>query len=208
MTPAPTSAPTPPPLPRLYLVRHGETEWSRSGQHTSHTEVPLTEAGEAQARRLRPALRHLPVSQAFTSPRRRARDTAELARLALPLQLEPLLAEWNYGEYEGLRSADIVQLRPGWNLYEHGCPQGDSPAQVADRADSLLAKLARLEASALLFTHGHFGRVLAARWLGLPVTDASRLLLSPASLSILAHEHERRDLPVLALWNFTASLML
>jgi len=186
---------------RLYYIRHGETEWSLSGRHTGRSELPLTERGEQRARELGPRLRGIDFAQVLTSPRQRARRTCELSGLGAAAEVEPDLAEWDYGDYEGQRSADILQTRPDWNLFRDGCPGGESPAQVSARADRLLARLQTRSGNIALFSHGHFGRVLGARWVGLSVEQAQHLLLSTASLSVLGYEHDRGDQPVIALWN-------
>lgn len=186
---------------RLYLVRHGETEWSLSGQHTGRTDIPLTERGEDGARELGQRLRDIPFARVLTSPRQRARRTCELAGLGPMAEIEPDLAEWNYGDYEGQRTADILQARPGWNIFRDGCPRGETPAQISERADSVLAPLRVLDVNVALFSHGHFGRVLAARWIGLPVIEGQHFLLGTASLSILGHELSHPEVPVIALWN-------
>lgn len=188
----------------LYLIRHGETEWSLSGRHTGRTELALTMRGEDAARALGERLREIDLARVLTSPRLRARRTCELTGLDAAAHTEPLLAEWDYGDYEGLTTAEIVRARPGWNVFRDGCPGGETPQQVSDRADELIARLRGLEGNSALFSHGHFGRVLAARWLGLPVAAGRYFLLSPASLSQLGYEHERRDQPALVLWNATA----
>ena len=188
-------------LPRLYLIRHGETEWSRSGQHTGRTDILLTARGEERARELGQRLRNIQFGRVLTSPRQRARRTCELAGLGAAAEIEPDLTEWDYGDYEGQRSADIRMQRPDWNLFRDGCPRGETPAQISDRADRLIARLRVLDGKVALFSHGHFGRVLAARWIGLPVGEAQRFLLETASLSILDHEHNNVELPVIALWN-------
>ena len=188
-------------IQRLYLIRHGETEWSLSGQHTGRTDIPLTARGEAEARELGQRLRVIPFSRVFTSPRQRARQTCELAGLRPTAEIEPDLAEWDYGEYEGQRSVDIRTKRPDWNLFHDGCPGGESPAQVSDRADRLMARLRTMQGEIAIFSHGHFGRVLGARWIGLSVGQAQCFLLSTASISILDYEHDRPDQPVIAIWN-------
>ncbi len=188
-------------LPQLYLIRHGETEWSLSGQHTGRTDVPLTEQGEQDARNLGERLRVARFNRVFTSPRQRARRTCELAGFAPVAETESDLAEWDYGDYEGQRSVDILKGRPDWNLFRDGCPCGESPAQVSDRADRFIARLRALEGNVALFSHGHFGRAPAARWIGSPVSQARHLLLSTASISILGYEHNQADEPVIALWN-------
>jgi probable phosphoglycerate mutase len=192
-------------LPRIYLIRHGETEWSLSGQYTSRTDIPLTEQGEQDARKLGERLRDLNFSQVFSSPRQRARRTCELTGLAQVAEIEPDLAEWDYGDYEGKRSADILPTRPDWNLFRDGCPRGETPAQISDRADRLIVRLRVLDGNVALFSHGHFGRVLAARWIGLPVSEAQRFLLDTASLNILGYEHNLAESPVIALWNSSSA---
>src|SRR5437879_680869 len=183
-------------LLRIYLIRHGETEWSLSGQHTGRTDLPLTEQGEQDAHNLGERLRAARFNRVFTSPRQRARRTCELAGFAPVAETEPDLAEWNYGDYEGQRSVDILKGRPDWNLFRDGCPCGESPARVSDRADRFIARLRALEGNVALFSHGHFGRALAARWIGSPVSQAQHLLLSTASISILGYEHSNADEPV------------
>ena len=188
-------------LPRIYLVRHGETGWSLSGQHTGRTDIPLTARGEDQARELGQRLREIRFGRVLTSPRQRARRTCELARLGSVAEVEPDLAEWDYGDYEGQCSVDIRKARPDWNLFRDGCPNGEMPAHVSDRADRLIARLSKLEGNVGLFSHGHFGRVLAARWIGLLICEAQHLQLDTASLSVLGYEHNRVESPVLVLWN-------
>ena len=188
-------------LTRIYLIRHGETEWSLSGQHTGRTDLPLTAQGERNARNLGERLRTASFNRVFTSPRQRARRTCELAGYAPVAETEADLAEWNYGDYEGQRSVDILKGRPDWNLFRDGCPCGESPAQASGRADRVIARLRALEGNVALFSHGHFGRALAARWIGSPVSQGQHLLLSTASISILDYEHNQADEPVIALWN-------
>jgi broad specificity phosphatase PhoE len=190
---------------RLYLVRHGETEWSLSGQHTGRTDISLTSRGEEGARELAPYLRGIVFARVLTSPRQRTRQTCELAGLMGAAEIEPDLAEWDYGDYEGKRSLDICKERPGWDIFRDGCPGGEAPAQISDRADRLLSRLGALEGNVALFSHGHFGRVLAARWIGLPVIDGGHFALGTASLGILGREHSHPETPVLALWNFSPS---
>jgi broad specificity phosphatase PhoE len=187
--------------PRLYLIRHGETEWSFSGRHTSRTDIPLTEQGEQDARKLGERLRAASFRRVFTSPMQRARQTCALAELTPVSEIEPDLAEWDYGDYEGLRSGEIRQTRPDWNLFRDGCPGGEMPAQVSDRADRLIARLRTLDGNVAVFSHGHFGCVLAVRWIGLPVIEGQKFVLGTTSLSILGCEPKRSDVPVIALWN-------
>jgi len=188
-------------LPRHYLIRHGETEWSLSGQHTGRTDIPLTARGADAARELGQRLREIPFARVLTSPRQRARRTWELSELAPAAETEPDLAEWDYGDYEGQRSADILRTRPIWNLFHYGCPHGEIPAQVSDRADRLIVRLRRLDGNVALFSHGHFGRVLAARWIGLPVRAAQHFQFDTASFGILSHEPSHPEVPVITLWN-------
>jgi probable phosphoglycerate mutase len=189
---------------QIFLIRHGETAWSKSGQHTSRTDLPLNEQGEQEARTLVERLGATKFSRVLTSPRQRARRTCELAGLGSMAEIEPDLAEWDYGDYEGLRTAEILKSRPDWNLFRDGCPHGEMPAEISNRADRLISRLQALEGNVALFSHGHFGRVLAARWIGLPVNEAQRFLLSTASLSILGYEHNNVGEPVIALWNTVA----
>jgi broad specificity phosphatase PhoE len=190
-------------VPSAYVIRHGETAWSKSGRHTGRTEVPLSEQGELNARRLAGILAAVPFGLVLTSPRQRARRTCELAGLGGNAAVDPDLAEWDYGDYEGLMSAEILKARPGWVLFRDGCPGGESPEQVGARADRLIARILPLEAPVALFSHGHFGRVLAARWARLPVADGQRLLLDTACFGVLSFEHGRPDAPVVARWNLS-----
>lgn len=193
-------------LPQLYLIRHGETEWSLSGQHTGVTDVPLTARGEAEARELARRLAGIPFSRVLTSPRQRARRTCELAALNPASEIETDLVEWNYGDYEGRRSAEILQARPGWNLFLDGGLNGETPAQVSDRANRLIARLRTLKGNVALFTHGHFGRVLSVRWIGFPVSEGQHLQLDTASLSILGCDPHHHEMPVIVMWNSNSPL--
>jgi broad specificity phosphatase PhoE len=190
-------------LPRLFYIRHGETEWSLSGQHTGRTDLPLTAHGEEEARQLEASLHELRFSAVLTSPRQRARQTCALAGLELRAEIESDLSEWDYGDYEGQRSVDIRKSRPDWNIFRDGCPNGETPAQISDRADRLIARLRLLNGNIALFSHGHFGGVLAARWIGLPVIDGQHFSLSSGSLSILTSDPRHPDVTVIGLWNFT-----
>ena len=191
---------------QLCLVRHGETAWSLSGQHTGTTDLPLTAHGEAQARALVPRLAQVEPIHILVSPRLRARQTCKLAGLAAASVVEPDLAEWDYGDYEGLRSADIDKLRPGWNIWRDGCPHGDAPADVAERADRLIARLCKLQGKVVLFSHGQFGVALAVRWMGLPLVAGQHFALHPASLSVLGYAQHHPQTRVLALWNETPAV--
>ncbi len=188
-------------LPIVYLARHGETAWTVSGQHTGLADLPLTPNGECNARRLGDRLKGLCVSMVFTSPLQRAKRTCELAGFGGVAETDPALVEWNYGEYEGLRSADILAKRPDWDLFRVGCPGGESPAEIAARADRVVERLRAVNGNVLLFSSGHFLRVLAARWLGFgPDYTGRHFLLSTASLSALGYEQNLSQ-PVIRLWN-------
>lgn len=191
---------------RLYLIRHGETEWSVSHQHTGRTDIPLSENGEIDARTLGRRLRVTKFSHVFTSPRQRAQQTCALAGLGSSAMIEPDLAEWDYGDYEGRRTTDIQRDRPDWNIFKDGCPNGEMPAQISDRADRLLSKLRKMNGNIALFSHGQFGCVLAARWIGLPVTDGPHFILGTTSLGILSYDSNHPDTPVIALWNGNSAL--
>jgi broad specificity phosphatase PhoE len=186
----------------VYLVRHGDTAWSKSGRHTGRTEIPLSEEGEVKARALAGRLAEVQFSHVLVSPRQRAQRTCELAGLGALAATDPELAEWDYGNFEGLRSDEIHRDHPDWNLFRDGCPGGESPAQVASRADRVIERIRAVEGIVALFSHGHFGRVLATRWIGLPVLDAQRLLLDTACLGVLGNEHGNPAAPVIELWNY------
>ena len=192
------------PLLRLYLIRHGETEWSLSGQHTGRTELPLTAHGEDEARQLAPRLRHIQFARVLTSPRQRARRTCELAGLGAAAETEPNLAEWDYGDYEGQLTADVRKRRPGWNVFRDGCPGGEMPSAVSDRADRLIAHLCTLDGNVALFSHGEFACVLVARWIGLPVVEGQHFSVDAASLGILSYNPSHPEVRVIALWNATS----
>ena len=190
-------------LPIVYLARHGETAWTITGQHTGLTDLPLTEHGEHTARRLGERLKGIIFARVFTSPLQRARRTCELAGFGSVAEIDSDLVEWNYGEYEGRRGADIRLERPDWNLFRDGCPKGETPNQVSARADRVVSRVRAISGDVLLFTSGHFIRVLAVRWLGLEPTANSRyLMLSTASLSALGYEKDLTR-PVIRFWNDT-----
>jgi len=188
---------------RIYLIRHGETDWSLSGQHTGRTDVPLNARGAEQARDLQQLLSAITFTTVLTSPLQRARRTCELTGLGAAAQVEADLAEWDYGAYEGLRSSDIHQQRPDWSVFRDGCPGGETPAQISDRADRLIAQLRSRDGNIALFTHGHFGCVVATRWIDLAVIEGQHLLLSTASVSILGQHPTHPEVPVISLWNAT-----
>ena len=190
-------------LPIIYLARHGETAWTLSGQHTGTTDLPLTEHGEQNARRLGERLKGLTFAKVFASPLQRARKTCELAGFGSVAEIDPDLVEWNYGEYEGLTSAQIQATRPEWKLFRDGCPGGETLAQIGARADRVVARVRAIQGNALLFSSGHFLRVLGARWLGLDASGGQFFLLSTAALSELGYEHDLTE-PVIRLWNDTS----
>ena len=187
-------------LPEIYLARHGETAWSLSGQHTGRTDIPLTEKGERDAMSLKRRLAEIAFSEVYFSPLQRARRTCELAGFEEVAHAEPDLVEWDYGKYEGLRTAEIRLKQPGWYIFRDGCPDGESLVDVGARADRVIARLRKNGGRILLFGHGHFSRILAARWIGLPPEQAKHLMLSTAALSILSYEHSLDD-PTIFLWN-------
>jgi len=189
-------------LPIVYLARHGETAWSLTGRHTGLTDLPLTERGEQNARALGERLIGLNFVRVFTSPLQRAARTCELAGFGALAEADRDLLEWNYGQYEGRRTAEIHDERPDWQLFRDGCPGGESPDQVGARADRVLSRVRAVRADVLLFSSGHFLRVFAARWLGLEPSAGRYLLLSTASLSALGYEHNQYQ-PVIRLWNDT-----
>lgn len=190
-------------LPVVYVARHGQTEWTVARRHTGLTDLPLTEDGEEMGRRLAARLKGLTFARVYTSPLRRASRTCELAGLGATAEVDRDLVEWDYGQYEGRATADILAERPGWVLFRDGCPGGESPPQVAGRADRVIQKVRAVAGDVILFTSGHFIRVLAARWLGLePNVNSKYFMLSTASLSALGYEHDRSR-PVIRLWNET-----
>ncbi|HTA29808.1 MAG TPA: histidine phosphatase family protein [Candidatus Cybelea sp.] len=188
------------PLSTVYLARHGETAWSISGQHTGRTDLPLTERGERNARRLGERIRGLTFVKVLTSPLQRAFRTCALAGFGEVAQIEPNLLEWNYGDYEGLRTAEIHAKRPDWQLFRDGCPNGETPAQVGARADCVLGRIRPLQGDVLLFSSGHFLRVLAARWITLEPAAGRFFLLTTASLSALSYEHNLSQ-PAIRFWD-------
>lgn len=188
---------------KIHLIRHGETEWSLTGQHTGVTELDLTPRGEEQARHLANVLRRIDFTHVLTSPCLRARRTCELAGLGSAVEIDVDLAEWDYGAYEGRRSLDIQLERPTWNLWRDGCPDGETPADVAARADRLIARLRVFDGNAVLFAHGQFGAALAVRWIGLPVLAGQHFALDPASMSTLGHHGRQPERRLITLWNQT-----
>jgi broad specificity phosphatase PhoE len=189
-------------LPSVYLARHGETAWSLSGQHTGSTDLPLTDRGQRNARRLGERLKGITFAKVFTSPLKRAACTCELAGFGAVAEIDRDLMEWDYGQYEGQRTQEIRQERPDWLLFRDGCPGGESPDQVGARADRLIVRVRPVRENVLLFSSGHFLRVLAARWLGLEVAAGQYLMLETASLSILGYDHDVSQ-PAIRLWDET-----
>lgn len=190
-------------LPVIHLARHGDTAWTISGQHTGHTDLPLTERGKRNARALGERLRGRKFARVFTSPLRRAVRTCELAGFGSAAEADPDLVEWDYGEYEGRRTAEIHAERPGWLLFRDGCPGGEAPNQVGARADRVIARLRAVGGGdVLLFSSGHFLRVFTARWLGLDAAAGAYFILGTSSLSALGYEHDRTE-PAIRLWNDT-----
>jgi broad specificity phosphatase PhoE len=189
----------------IYLARHGETNWSLTGQHTGRTDLPLTPRGEQNAARLGHRLNDLSFAAVFTSPLQRARRTCQLAGFGDRATIDPDLMEWDYGDYEGLRSADIHKQDPTWNLFRDGAPHGESVTEITARADRAITRVRAIDGNVLIFSSGHCLRVLAARWLGLAASMGQYLALDTASVSILGYEHAL-DRPVLRLWNDTHHL--
>lgn len=183
---------------KVYLLRHGETEWSLNGQHTGVTDIPLTENGRMAARLLQPVLAKEIFALVLTSPLQRARETCELAGLGKQATIESDLIEWNYGEYEGLKTEQIRLTRPGWSVFRDGCPGGESPEQIGARADRVLTKVRATDGNVALFAHGHILRVLAARWINLSASYGEHFLLDTATLNVLGYY---RESPAFKIWN-------
>jgi probable phosphoglycerate mutase len=181
-----------------YLIRHGETAWSRSGQHTGTTDIPLTDEGRLVARSLEPILARETFALVLSSPLGRAQQTSVLAGFGGRAEIDRDLAEWDYGDYEGLTTDDIHVMAPDWNIFDDGCPGGESPDQVRARADRVIARIRSTQGQVVLFAHGHLLRVLAARWLGLPASAGSWFLLDTATVSVLGYY---RGTPAIKEWN-------
>lgn len=186
---------------QIFLIRHGQTEWSLSGQHTGRTDIPLTTQGEDEARRLRASLGGVHFGNVWSSPRLRAIRTAELSGISTPITIEPDLAEWDYGAFEGLRSGEIRKEAPNWSIFHDGCPGGETPEDIARRADRLIRRLEGLRGNVAIFTHGHFGRSLATRWIGLTLGEARHFVLGTATLSVLGFDPGHPDTKVISSWN-------
>ncbi len=189
-------------LPVIYLARHGETAWSVTGQHTGLTDLPLTGRGELNAKRLGKRLAGLVFAKVFTSPLQRAVRTCELAGFGAAAEVDPDLVEWNYGDYEGLRTVEIHAKRPDWQLFRDGCPNGESAEQVGARADCVVSHVRAARGNVLIFSSGHFLRVFAARWLGLEPFAGKFFILDTASLSALSYENDL-SCPAMRFWNDT-----
>ena len=192
---------------QIYLIRHGETAWSLTGQHTSRTDLPLTEHGEQQARELGNLLRQMTFAKVLVSPMQRARRTCELVGLDAAARVEPNLSEWNYGDYEGRTPAQIRAEHPGWDIYRDGAPGGESAEQVSARVDLVLAELCQDGGSGpvAIFSHGQFLRALAVRWIDLPIRQGSHLGLDTGSLSILGFEHNNIEARAIVRWNVVSN---
>ncbi|MBF8263551.1 MAG: phosphoglycerate mutase [Parachlamydiales bacterium] len=188
---------------QIYLCRHGETEWTLAGRHTSYSDIPLTEKGRMQAVLLGKRLRGIKFRKIIVSPMIRAQETCNLTGIDLPKVIEPNAMEWNYGQYEGLTTVQIREKKPKWNIFTDGAPNGESPDEISDRADRLLKSLMKQTGKIAIFSHAHFSRTLAARWLGLTAEGGRYFHLSVASVSILGFEHKRH---VIELWNDTGQL--
>lgn len=191
------------PAQQVFIVRHGETEWSLSGQHTGTTDIPLTEHGRQVARLLRPILAKESFALALTSPLQRARETCRLTGFGDVAKVEPDLVEWNYGRYEGLTPAQIHATAPGWLIFRDGCPGGEQPEEIGARVDRVIAKVRAVDGNVALFAHGHVFRVLAARWLGLPASAGQHFLLDTATMTILSYY---RGIPAIKQWNAPVQL--
>jgi broad specificity phosphatase PhoE len=190
-----------PPLPDVYVVRHGETEWSLSGQHTGLTDLPLTAAGEEQARQLRHRLQTIAFAKVFSSPLQRAMRTCELSGYGSKAEPDSDLIEWNYGDYEGKKRGWILETRPGWQIFRDGCPNGESPVDVGTRADRVISRISQVRGNVLVFSSGHILRVLMARWLRLEPSAGRFFKLGTATLSILGYDHHSDSEPILRLLN-------
>jgi broad specificity phosphatase PhoE len=191
-------------LPRLFLARHGDTAWTDSHQHTDRTDLPLNERGEEHARQIGERLQRFSFVRVFTSPLQRASKTCELAGFGAVAQVDPDLVEWDYGRYEGKRTRDILKERPGWEMFRDGCPGGESPQDVAARADRFIARVRGIGGDVLAFSSAHIIRMIAARWLGLPPGAGRLFFCRPASVGVLAFEHDSLDEPIVGLWNYVA----
>jgi broad specificity phosphatase PhoE len=191
------------PLPELCIVRHGETEWTLSGQHTGLTDIPLTAHGEEEARRVRSRLQSMTFAKVLTSPLQRATRTCELAGYGSVAEIDRDLVEWNYGDYEGKKTSEIVATRPGWFIFRDGCPNGESPRDIGARADRLVARVRKVNGNVLVFSSGHISRVIIARWLGLETAGGRYFKLEPAAITLLGYEHNDPEQPYIETLNQT-----
>jgi probable phosphoglycerate mutase len=189
-------------LPKLYLARHGDTEWTDSGRHTGRTDIPLNGCGVEHARQLGESLPPVDFTHVFSSPLQRAHKTCELAGFTNGVELNLDLLEWDYGLFEGKHTSEILLERPGWELYRDGCPDGEAPGDVAARADRFIKRVRDQGGHVLAFSSGHIIRMIAARWLGLPPSAGRHFFCNPGSLGELAFEHDNRDQPIIRVWNF------
>jgi probable phosphoglycerate mutase len=186
--------------PEIYLVRHGQTEWSLSGRHTGRTDIPLTTAGEEAARKVASRLPAIDFAAVWSSPSQRARNTCTLAGFGDTVVIKDDLAEWDYGAYEGITTKDIQAQRPGWEIFRDGCPNGETAADVGARADRIITQLREINGNVLIFSSAHFLRVFATRWIGLPPEDGKRFVLDTTSISTLGYDHDLSE-PVIRRWN-------
>jgi probable phosphoglycerate mutase len=191
-------------LPKLFLARHGDTAWTDSHQHTGRTDIPLNARGEEHARQLGERLRGFSFVRVFTSPLQRASKTCELAGFGAVAEVDADLLEWDYGHFEAKLTREILTERPGWELYRDGCPGGESAADVAARADRFIARVQGMTGDVLAFSSGHIIRMIAARWHGMPPVAGRVFYCRPASVGVLGFEHDRRDEPIIRLWNYVS----
>lgn len=188
-------------MPKLFLARHGDTAWTDSRQRTGRTDIPLNQTGEERARQLDVRLQRFSFARVFTSPLQRASKTCELAGFGAVAKLDPDLVEWDYGRFEGMVTKQVLKEWPGWELYRDGCPDGESPGDVAARADRFIARVREAGGDVLAFSSGHIIRMIAARWLGLPPGNGRFFYCRPASVGVLGFEHRNRGEPIIGLWN-------
>ena len=193
-------------LPKLYLARHGDTDWTDSRRKTGRTDLPLNERGEQRARQIGERLQQFSFAQVFTSPLQRASRTCALAGFGDVAEADSDLVEWDYGRFEGKPTAEIQQDRPGWELFRDGCPGGESPLDVAQRADRFISRVLAADGDVLAFSSGHIIRMIAARWLGLPPGAGRFFYCRPASVGVLDFEHENKNEPIIGLWNFVRQM--
>lgn len=185
-------------LQQIFLIRHGETEWSLNGKHTGKTDIPLTENGQKMAQQIQSFFKEKEIALTLTSPLKRARMTCELAGFGNTAKIDQDLLEWNYGEFEGLTSKEIQANFPDWNLFENGCPGGESPEQVKRRVDRVIEKIRDVNGNVILFAHGHILRTFAVRWLNLPISEGNHFILDPATLCVMTYS---KNEPAMKVWN-------